>query len=103
MYDKTAWGKDTIAATAGTMTLVLQDIKKSQVSQKLSGSTMTIKRKGTSQQITVQGWSAQTHNIVYNVAAADLKAFTEYRNAASPTEAQKQAAQNSVFKAAKLA
>ena len=95
--------QDTIAATTGTMTLVLQDIKKSQVTQKLSNGTMTITRKGTSQQITVQGWSAETHNIVYNVAAADLKAFTEYRTAASPTEAQAKAAQDSVFKAAKLA
>ncbi len=68
-----------------------------------SDGTLTIRRKGTAQQITVKGWSAETHNIVYNVAAADLKAFTEYRNAAAPTEAQAKAAQNSVFKAAKLA
>ena len=85
------------------MTPELQDIKKSQVSQKLSNGTMTITRKCTSQQITGQGWSAETHSIVYNVATADLKAFTAYRTAASPTESQAKAAQNSVFKAAKLA
>jgi autotransporter passenger strand-loop-strand repeat protein/VCBS repeat-containing protein len=104
VYDKNAWGKDTIAKTKGTMTLVLQGLKKSAVTTKLSGTTMTIAKKADkAQKITIKGWSADTHNIVYNVAAADLKAFTNYRAAASPTEAQKQAAQNSVFKAAKLA
>ena len=85
------------------MTPELQDIKKSQVSQKLSNGTMTITRKCTSQQITGQGWSAETHSIVYNVATADLKAFTAYRTVASPTESQAKAAQDSVFRAAKLA
>ena len=36
-------------------------------------------------------------------AAADLKAFTDYRNAASPTEAQAKAAQNAVWQKAGLA
>ncbi len=103
VYDKTAWGKDTIAATKGTMTLVLQDIKKTQVTTKLSKGTMVIKRKGTSQSITVKGWSADTHNIVYNVAAADLKAFTNYRNAASPTATQEKNARNAVWQKAGLA
>ena len=58
---------------------------------------------GTAQQITVKGWDSFTHNIVYNATAREMKAFTDYRTAASPTEAQAKAAQQSVFKAAKLA
>ncbi len=104
MYDKKAWGRDTIAATKGTMTLVIGGLKKTtNVVEKLSGTTMTLTRKGTSDKITIKGWNAATHNILYNVAASKLKEFNTYLNAASPTEAQKKAAQNSVFKAAKLA
>ena len=51
---------------------------------------MAIKRKGTTQ-LTVKGWSAATHSIVY-ATAAELKPFATYINAASPTDAQKQAA-----------
>ena len=100
-----AWGKDTIAATKGTMTLVLGGLTAKKVTRSLNKDTgvMTITKKvDTSQKITVKGWNAATHNIVYATATA-LKPFTTYLNAASPTDAQKQAAQNSVFKAAKLA
>ena len=100
-----AWGKDTIAATKGTMTLVLGGLTAKKVTRSLNKDTgvMTITKKAdTSQKITVKGWSAATHSIVY-ATAAELKPFATYINAASPTDAQKQAAQNSVFKAAKLA
>ncbi len=100
VYDRHNWGKDTIAATKGTMTLVLAGITKSQVTRSLSGDTMTITRKGTSQQITVRGWSADTHKIVYN---AKLPDFTAYVKAASPTAEQKQAARNEVWQKAGLA
>ena len=100
VYNKTAWGKDTIAATNGTMTLVLAGIKKSQVTRKLSSDTLIIKRKGTSQKITVKGWNADTHKIVYN---AKLPNFTAYVKAASPTAEQKQAARTEVWQKAGLA
>ncbi len=104
VYDAKSWGKDTIAKTKGTMTLVLAGLKKTDVSLKKSGSTMTITNEvDKASSITIKGWNAATHNILYNVAASKLKAFNTYLNAASPTEAQKKAAQNSVFKAAKLA
>ena len=98
------WGQDTIAKTNGTMTLVLQGIKKSAVTTSLSGTTMTITRNSdAAQKITVNGWSADTHRIVYNATATEMKAFTTYVNAASPTDAQKQAAQNAVWQKAGLA
>jgi hypothetical protein len=85
------------------MTLVLQGNKETQVTTKLSSGTMVIKRKGTTQQITVKCWNANTHNIVYNAAAADLKAFTDYRAAASPTSTQEKNARNAVWEKAGLA
>ncbi len=100
VYNKTAWGKDTIAATKGTMTLVLGGIKKSNVTLKLKGDTMVVTRKGVQgQSITIKGWSADTHKIVYN---KKLTAFTKYLNATSPTAKMKQAAQNEVWKHAGL-
>ena len=100
VYNKAAWGQDTIEATSGTMTLVLAGIKKIQVTRTLSDGTMTIKRKGTSQSITVKGWSADTHKIIYN---AKLPDFTAYVKAASPTAGQKQAAKSAVWQKAGLA
>ena len=83
------------------MTLVLAGVKESDVTAKLSGTTMTVAKKSApSQKITVQGWSAETHSIVYCGA---LSAFDAYAKAASPTAAQTTAAQNEVFKAANLA
>ncbi len=80
---------------------MLAGVKASDVTAKLSGTTMTIaKASDTTQKITVQGWSADTHSIVYGGA---LTAFNAYLNAASPTTAQTTAAQNEVFKAAGLA
>ncbi len=103
MYDKTAWGKDTIAATKGTMTLVLSGLKSTDIKWKDSGTTRTIwKTAATSQKIIVKGWNAATHSIKYGTAT-QMKAFTTYVNAASPTAAQKTAAQNAVWKVAKLA
>jgi autotransporter passenger strand-loop-strand repeat protein len=98
--DRNNWGRDTIAATGGTMTLVLAGITKSRVTQTLSNGTMTIRRNGTGQSITVTGWSADTHRIVYG---AKLPEFTAYAKAASPSEAQKQAAKNEVWQKAGLA
>ncbi|MBQ9405630.1 MAG: hypothetical protein IJU37_02705 [Desulfovibrio sp.] len=101
VYDKTAWGKDTIAKTSGTMTLLFKDMKAADIVQKLSGSTMTITRKSNaSQKITVQGWSKDTHSIVYG---SDMKAFNTYIAKASPTATQVTNARNEAFKKAGLA
>ena len=95
VYDTKSWGKDTIKATSGTMTILFNGISSSQVTSSLSGTTMTISRKGVSgQSITVQGWNASTHNIVYG---GTLSAFNTYVNAASPTAAQQTAARNEVW------
>ncbi len=101
VYDRNAWGRDTIAETRGTMTLVLAGLSKSAVTTRLSDGVMTITRKSDAgQKITVEGWNADTHRIVYN---AKLPEFTAYARAASPTAEQKQAAQSEVWQKAGLA
>ena len=101
VYDTTAWGKDVIAKTGGTMTLLFNGLKSADIKKSLSGNTMTITRKSnTNQKITVQGWSNATHNIVF---ASGMTAFNKYLKAASPTAAQATAARNEAFKKAGLA
>ncbi|MBQ9406353.1 MAG: AIDA repeat-containing protein, partial [Desulfovibrio sp.] len=101
VYDTTAWGKDVIAKTSGTMTLLFNGVKAGQITKKQSGSTMTITRKSDKKQsITVNGWSDDTHNIVY---ASGMTAFNKYIKAAKPTTAQTTAARTQVWKKAGLA
>ncbi len=100
VYDSTAWGKDTIKATSGTMTIVLAGIAKSKVTETTSGTTKTFTLTGTSQKITVQGWNAATHKILYNQT---LSSFNTYVKAASPTTAQTTKARSEVWQKAGLA
>ncbi len=66
VYGKEAWGQDVIVKTSGTMALVFNGLKSSQVTSSLSGSTMTFAKKtDATQKITVSGWSAGTHSIVF--------------------------------------
>ena len=101
VYDTKNWGKDTIYKTNGTMTILFNGIKNTQVTSSLNGTTMTITRKGVSNQsITIQGWNAATHNIVFG---GTLSHFNKYVAAAKPTTAQTNNARNEVFKKASLA
>ncbi len=101
VYDKTSWGKDTIAKTNGTMTLLFKDLKSNDIVKKLSGTTMTITRKGDkNQKITINGWSNSTHNVVFG---SGMTKFTNYLKAASPTDTQHNSARNEVWKKAGLA
>lgn len=98
VYDKTAWGKDTIKAqtSGGTMTIVFNGLKASQITSKKSGKNMVFTRKGVSgQSITVQGWNDVTHTVVYG---GSLGQFSKYVNAAKPTRTQQMAARNEVWK-----
>ncbi len=100
VYDKNNWGHDTICKGKGLMTLVLAGVKRSAVKTKqdYEKGTMTIwKKKDASQKITIKGWSESTHAIVYG---AKLTAFNKYLKAAAPTEKQKTAAQNELYKIA---
>ena len=98
VYDASNWGNDLISQNAdGTMTILFNGVKASQVTTELVGDTMTIARKGSSDSITVEGWNSETHNIVYG---GGLKNFDKYMKAASPTEAQETSAQNEVWKKA---
>ncbi len=101
VYDKTAWGKDTIAKTNGTMILLFKDLKSGDIVKNLSGTTMTITRKGDrNQKITVNGWNKDTHNIVFG---SGMKKFTDYLKATSPTDTQRTSARNEVWQKAGLA
>ena len=101
VYDKTAWGKDTIAKTSGTMTLLFKDLTSKDIKKSLSGTTMTIiKANDAKQKITVKGWSDDTHYIVFG---SKMTAFDKYIKATSPTTAQTTAARNEAFKKAGLA
>ena len=101
VYDKAVWGKDVIAKTSGTMTLLFKDLTSKDIKKSLSGTTMTITKKSDSKQtITVKNWSDSTHNIVFG---NKMTAFDKFIKAASPTTAQTTAARNEAFKKAGLA
>ncbi len=101
VYGRTAWGKDRILGTKGTMAILFKDLEKSDVVQKLRGTTMTITRKSDrAQSVTVQGWSNNTHSVVFGGAMSRLAA---YLKAAAPSAAQEKAARSEVWKKAGLA
>ena len=101
VYDTKSWGKDTIAKTSGTMTLLFKDLKSSDIKKSLSGTTMTITKKSDSKQkITVKNWSDDTHSIVFG---SKMTAFDKYIKAASPSTTLTNNARNEAFKKAGLA
>ena len=102
VYDRTASGRDKILKTDGTMTILFKDLKKTDVVQRLKGTTMTIiTRKGDkNQSVTIQGWNKATHNVVFG---GTMKAFDKWLKASKPTVAQTTAARNEVWKKAGLA
>jgi hypothetical protein len=101
VYGKTAWGKDTIVKTDGTMTLLFKDLKKTDVVQKLKGTTMTLTRKSDkNQSVTIHGWNSATHNVVFG---GTMNAFAKWLKASKPTAAQTTAARNEAWKKAGLA
>ncbi len=95
------WGRDTVAATSGTMCLVFSDLKASDVTSSLRDTTMTFaKVADASQKITVSGWAAETHSVVF---APGMSAFAAWASAATPTLAQAKGARADVWRAAGLA
>ncbi|MBQ7606859.1 MAG: AIDA repeat-containing protein [Desulfovibrionaceae bacterium] len=101
VYDTTAWGKDVIAKTDGTMTLLFKDLTSSDIKKSLSNNTMTITKKNdSSQKITVKGWSNDTHDIVFGNS---MTAFNTFLKKTNPTTTQISAARKEVFKKAGLA
>ena len=96
IYDTKNWGNDTIEATSGTMSILFNGIKESQVTTSLSGTTMTITRKGVSgQSITIKNWDDSTHSLVFG---GTLSKVNTWVNAASPTSAQQTAARDEAWK-----
>ncbi len=101
VYDKTAWGKDKLVKTNGTMTILFKDLKKVDVVQKIKGTTMTLTRKSDkSQSVTVEGWDKATHNVVFG---GTMKAFDKWLTASKPTAKVTTAARNEAWKKAGLA
>lgn len=103
VYDTIAWGKDVIQKTSGAMTLLFKGMTEKDITTKKSGSKMVITRNGfKNQQITINGWNDDTHEIVY-AGTSVMTAFDSYRKATTPTTAQKTAARNEVWSRAGLA
>jgi Ca2+-binding RTX toxin-like protein len=101
VYGTGSWGKDVIARTNGTMTILFKDLKASQITSSLDGSTMTFTRKGVSgQTVTVNGWNSATHNVVF---ASSMPDFNKWATAATPTATQANAARTQVWQKAGLA
>ena len=96
VYDSKSWGNDRIKTAGGTTTILFNGLSSSDVDVEILGSEAIISRKSdSSQNIVVEGWNASTHNIVYG---GTLSAFNAYVNAASPTQAQQDAARTEVWK-----
>jgi hypothetical protein len=101
VYGIEDWGRDTVAATSGTMSIVFNGLAEADVTSSLAGSVMTFaKASNASQKITVSGWAAETHNIVF---ASGISAFNAWAAATAPTLAQAKAARTEVWKAVGLA
>ena len=101
VYDATAWGKDIIKQTSGTMTLVFDGLSEKDLLKTYQDSTLTIQNKADQNQaITIENYDSATHHLVY---ADNLNEFKQYLNSTSPDTNQKVNARNEVWKAAGLA
>ena len=100
VYGKEKWGQDRITKTAGTLALVFKDLKASDITSSLAGSTMTIAKKADAKQkVVVDGWDANRHSLVFG---GTMSAFNAWAKSASPTAAQATAARTEVWKKAGL-
>ncbi len=101
VYGKENWGRDTITKTAGTLALLFKDLKASDVTTSLSGTTMTVTKKAdVKQTVTIADWDEKRHSLVFG---GTMKAVDAWIKAASPTAAQTTAARNEVWQKAGLA
>ena len=101
VYDSSSWGKDIISATSGTLSVLFNNIKKSEISQKQSGNNLLITKKNDkNQSITIKNYSEDTHELVFT---DNMKTFSKYIAASNPTKKQVSSMQNEVWKKAGLA
>ena len=101
MYDRNAWGQDTIKATNGSITLLFRDLTAKDLKFNLDHGKMLITRQAhISQTITVEGWQNSTHNIVYG---KNLNNFDSYIKVTHPSQAITTSARNEIWGKAKLA
>lgn len=100
IYDKNNWGKDTIAATNGTVNILMAGLKASDITKTMKGKDMVITRKDDArQQVTVRNWSAATHKIVFG---GTLPTLNKYLASAQTNAKQKNLAFSEVWKKAGL-
>lgn len=100
VYGAEKWGKDTIQATNGSMTLLFKDLKSSDVRQTMSGKDMILSKSGVSgDEIRVKDWNSATHNVVFGGTMGEL---SRYAAAVSPSENLASAASNEVWRKAGL-
>lgn len=99
-YDVKKWGKDTIAATKGSITVFLAGQAQGAISTRKSGKDLVISRKGVpGDSITIKNYNENTHNIIFG---GTTNKFAAYLNAAKPTTAVQTVAREAVWKSVGL-
>lgn len=95
VYDNRNWGKDTIIATKGTMTVLFGSIKATDITQTRKGKDLVITRKADKKQtITIKNWTAATHKVAFG---GTLGQFNKYLAAARPTAVQQNNARKELW------
>ncbi|MBQ7586109.1 MAG: hypothetical protein IJU40_07670 [Desulfovibrionaceae bacterium] len=101
IYDRNNWGKDVIAKTSGTFTILFKDLRPRDIQVEFRSNQAIIhQRRDYRQTITVEGWNPATHNIVYG---HHLNTLNQFISAATPSQTVTNKARNEVWKAARLA
>ncbi len=107
VYGKTTWGRDVIAKTNGTMTILFNELKKSDINMENSGKDLIITKKNDSRQrIIIKNFDdgCNGYNQTYDIRfASGMTAFNKYLKLSKPSKAQKVATRNEVWKKAGLA
>lgn len=95
-YDAKKWGKDTIAATNGSMTIYMAGLDAGFLTTTKKGKDLVITRKGiASDSITIKNYNENTHNIIYGGTVGE---YSKYLNSAKPTAAVQTAARDALWK-----
>ncbi len=95
-YDTKKWGKDTIAATNGSVTLYMAGLDSGFLSTAKKGKDLVITRDGIAgDSITIKNYDENRHNIIYG---GTLGEFSKYLKTAKPTAAIETAGREVLWK-----
>ncbi|MBQ7585963.1 MAG: hypothetical protein IJU40_06935, partial [Desulfovibrionaceae bacterium] len=101
IYDTSNWGKDIVAKTKGTITLLFSGLKARDLNLKFKGQDLLITRKDKpKQEILLKSYAKERCSLVYTNS---LQAFSSYLKAASPTESMQEKVKKEVWQKAGLA